>query len=53
MKNRYYKMHKEAHKVSDDVMKNGLLIGCHHGLVKKDLNYMVNTCRKFLHQYIN
>ncbi len=53
MKNRYYKKHKEAHKVSDDVMKNGLLIGCHHGLVKKDLNYMVSTCRKFLHQYIN
>ena len=53
MKNRYYKKHKQAHKVSDDVMKNGLLIGCHHGLVKKDLNYMVNTCKKFLYKYIN
>jgi len=53
MKNRYYKKHKQAHIVSDDVMENGLLIGCHHGLVKKDLNYMVNTCKKFLYQYIN
>jgi len=53
MKNRYYRKHKEAHINSDDVMRNGLLIGCHHGLVKKDLNYMVNTCRKFLDQHIN
>jgi len=52
MKNRYYKKHKEAHKVSDDVMKNGLLIGCHQGLTKRDLYYMVGTCKKFLNQYI-
>jgi len=53
MKNRYYKKHKEAHKVSDDVMRNGLLIGCHHGLIKRDLNYMVGTCKKFLDRYID
>lgn len=51
MKNRYYKKHKEAHKVSDDVMRNGLLIGCHHGLIKRDLNYMVGIFKKFLDRY--
>ena len=53
MKNRYYKKHREAHKVSDDVMRNGLLIGCHHGLIKRDLNYMVGTFKKFLDRYID
>ena len=52
MKNRYYKKHREAHKVSDDVMRNGLLIGCHHGLTKRDLNYMVGACKKFLDRHI-
>ena len=51
MKNRYYKKHKEANKVSDDIMKNGLLIGCHHGMVKKDLYYIKNTIEKFLNKY--
>ena len=48
MKNRYYKKHKEAHKVSDDVMKNGLLIGCHHGLKLKELKYMCAIFKKYL-----
>ena len=51
MQNRYYKKHKEANKVSDDVMKNGLLIGCHHGMVKRDLYYIKNTIEKFLDKY--
>ena len=53
MKKRNYKKHKQAHRVSDDVMKNGLLIGCHHGLIKKDLNYMVKTFKKFLIRHID
>ena len=53
MKNRYYKKHKDAHKVSDDIMKNGLLIGCHSGLAKKDLDYMVKSCKNFLDKYVN
>ena len=53
MKKRNYKKHKQAHRVSDDVMKNGLLIGCHHGLIKKDLNYMVKTFKKFLIHHID
>ena len=53
MKNRYYKKHKKAHEISDDVMKNGILIGCHHGLVKRDLLYIKNTIEQFLNKYKN
>ena len=48
MKNRYYKKHRKSHIVSDDVMKNGILIGCHHGLKKKDLYWIINTFKKIL-----
>ena len=32
---------------SNDVMRNGLLIGCHHGLDKKNLEYMLKTFNNF------
>ena len=48
MKNKYYKKHKKSYIVSDDVMRNGILIGCHHGLKKKDLYRITNTFKKFL-----
>ena len=35
MRNKYYKKHSQSHIISDDVMRNGILIGCHHGLRKK------------------
>ena len=35
-------------KDSDYVMKNGLLIGCHQGLTKKNLKYIHQTIQKFL-----
>ena len=44
MKNRYYKKHNECNIVADDVMKNGILLGCHQGMVKKELDYI---CNKF------
>ena len=44
MKNKYYKKHKKSYIVSDDVMKNGILIGCHHGLKTTELKYM---CKAF------
>ena len=53
MQKRYYKKHKDATNVSNDVMKNGLLIGCHQGLKKKDLDYITNTIKKFLKGHIN
>ena len=39
MKGQYFKKHKFASSVSDDVMKNGILIGCHHGVKLKELKY--------------
>jgi len=47
MKNIKYKFHKKAHPVSNDVMRNGLLLGCHQGLVYGDLLYIENTFKKF------
>ena len=35
-------------KNADYIMKNGILIGCHQGLKKEDLNYIHNTILKFL-----
>ena len=48
MKGQYFKTHKFASLVSDDVMKNGILIGCHHGLKLKELKYMCSTFNKYL-----
>lgn len=35
-------------KNSDYIMKNGLLIGCHQGLKKKQIEYIHNCIRRFL-----
>ncbi len=48
MKNRIYKKHRNAEKVANDVMKNGILLGCHHGLKLNDLNYICSTFKKLL-----
>ncbi len=49
MKNREYKYHKDCNVVANDVMRNGILIGCHHGMSISDVNYI---CSKFS-DYIN
>jgi len=40
MKKRIYKKVKDSEINSNIVMRNGILIGCHHGLNIKDLNYI-------------
>ena len=47
MKNLKYKSHKKTAFVADDVMKNGILLGCHQGLTFKELNYICTTFKKF------
>ena len=47
MKGQFYKKHKNAGLVSDDVMKNGILIGCHHGLKLNELKYMCLMFKKY------
>ena len=38
-------------KNSDYIMKNGLLIGCHQGLSKKDISKIINIVTKFLKNF--
>ncbi len=48
MKGKTYKYHPECHEVANDVMKNGILLGCHQGMTKSEIDYMCNTFIKFL-----
>ncbi len=51
MKSKFYKKCKNATINSDNVMRNGILIGCHHGLNKKDINYMLSKFDQFFIKY--
>ena len=48
MKHKYYKKAKNCEKVSNDVMKNGLLIGCHQGMDKNQLKYICKTFKELI-----
>jgi len=48
MKRKKYFKHNKSEIVSNDVMKNGILIGCHHGLTKKNLGYICESFNLFL-----
>ena len=51
MKSRIHKKIRNAGVNSDNVMRNGILIGCHHGLKTKDLMYIKSKFNKFLQNY--
>lgn len=36
---------------ADQIMSSGLLIGCHQGLSKKDVDYILNSAKEFLSGY--
>ena len=44
MKNKVFKYHKDCNPIADDVMKNGILIGCHQGMTIDDVSFI---CKKF------
>lgn len=48
MKNRFFKKHPKCDKVANDVMKNGILLGCHQGMNKSELDYICKTFEKFI-----
>jgi len=48
MKNRTYNKSKNCAKVADDVMRNGILLGCHHGMKINELKYMCDTFKKLI-----
>ena len=47
MKNKKYNKYEKGFNNSDNVMKNGILIGCHHGLKLNELKFMTNMFDKF------
>ena len=50
IKNKIFKKISNSEDVANNVMKNGLLIGCHQGLKKTDLNYIYKTFDKFFNK---
>ena len=48
MKNRKYKKHPDTDFIADDVMKNGILLGCHQGMKKSELDYICQIFLNFL-----
>ena len=48
MKNRIYRKHPKCDKIANDVMKNGILLGCHQGMNKKELNYICSTFKRLI-----
>ena len=48
MKKRIFKKSKYSNINSDDIMENGLLIGCHHGLKNNELKYIIETIKKII-----
>ncbi len=50
MKKKYYKKVKNAEINSNNIMKNGILIGCHHGLKNTDLNFIIENIKKFINK---
>ena len=48
MKNKIYKKHPKCDIEANNVMKNGILIGCHQGMKKNELNYICNTFKKLI-----
>ncbi len=48
MKSLKFKKHKNSDEIANDVMKNGILLGCHQGLKKNELNYICKIFEKFV-----
>ena len=48
MRNKVYKKHPQCDAIANNVMKNGILLGCHQGMKKNELDYICQTFLKFL-----
>ena len=51
-KNIKAKKDKKGYPEADKVMKNGILIACHHGLTKKMINHLHKSIDEFMSNYI-
>ena len=50
MKNRIYKKHKNCDHEANNVMKNGILIGCHHGMTINDVDLICKVFSKIINK---
>ncbi len=50
MKRKVYKKVKNAEINSNNIMKNGILIGCHHGLKNIDINFIIKNLKEFINK---
>ena len=41
----------DSYKNSDDVMKNGVLLGCHQGLSEEQFRYVEQIAKKFFNKF--
>jgi CDP-6-deoxy-D-xylo-4-hexulose-3-dehydrase len=48
MKKINYKSNPQSSIISTNIMKNGVLLGCHQGMKKTEINYIKNTFLGFL-----
>ena len=48
MKNRVYKKHPKCDHVANNVMRNGILLGCHQGMKKNEIKYICDIFNKFI-----
>ena len=46
-----YKKQSGSESVANDVMENGILIGCHQGLKDNDIKYIFKVFTKFVNKY--
>ena len=51
MKKKKYKKVKNCSLNSNNIMKNGILIGCHQGLREVEISYMFKNIKLFLRKY--
>ena len=51
MKKKFYKKVKNAEINSNNIMKNGILIGCHHGLSNSDLKFIIQNLKLFIKKF--
>ena len=51
MKNKKFKKVNKCSVNSDNIMRNGILIGCHQGLKQKEINYVFECLKTFLSKY--
>ena len=48
MKKKIFKKHPKCDVEADNVMRNGILLGCHQGMNKNELEYICNTFKRFI-----